>query len=752
MSKKSSPSSPSLGQVITSVVQTIQAKLDFRALRLKKGAKVAKIRVKNGENSQVDVYPLIGDRYIIGRSSRSCDIVVRNPIISTIHCTIEKHPRNPKRFVIKDQNSTNGLYFGKHRYQAISLRHGDVVTLGPPELRNGIEISFNYSPPSWLLILRYSLYGSTFILILILGWMGQQWSKYQVYPLPHGISGPVIVYSEDGKTPLAPRISSIHRELDKLSDFSPYLPLAVIASEDSRYFWHLGLDPLGIARAILINARAKGWKQGASTITQQLARSLFPSVGRENTIERKLREILVALKLEAVYSKNEILKTYLNRVYLGVNSYGFEDAAQFYFAKSAADLDIAQAATLVAILPAPNAYNPVQDYDTALALRNRVIQRMYELGMISREDATRARRSRIEISSKARQTLSNLIAPYFYSYVLRELNFLLGNDLAKEGDFIVETSLNPQIQSQTETALQEYLDTYGSQYDFSQGAIATLNTKTGEIVALVGGKDYNKSQFNRATQAQRQPGSTFKVFAYAAALEQGISPHKSYSCGGLTWQGISYQPCERTSGSADMYRGLAQSENAIALRVAQDVGLERVVNIARRFGIKSNLEKVPGLILGQSEVNVLEMTGAYAAFANEGIWHRPHGIKVIRDGRDCQNNDQYQTCRIIYQFNQDGSEQKQSISSEIAQTVTEMMQEAVISGTGRSAYVGQGEAGKTGTTNNGVDLWFIGYIRDRNQNCCLATGIWLGNDDNSSTKGTSAQAASLWGKIYSATP
>ena len=742
MSKNpSSSKSNAFTQMITGVFQTIQARLNLHALGLKKGAKVAKLRLKNGAGGKIEVYPLMGDRYIIGRSSSSCDIVLRNPIISQVHCIIEKHPQNSRTLIVKDQYSTNGIYVGRRRYKSLHLRHGDAITLGPPELRDTIEIRYENPPPNWILVARYGLYSTAIAITLSIFWVGSQWLQYQVYPLPDGVSGPVIIYSSDGKTPLRPQIVSTHRELNKLSDFSAYLPLAVIASEDTRFYWHLGIDPLGIIRAMLVNYQHDDLKQGASTITQQLARSIFPSVGRENTLKRKLREVMVALKLEALYSKNEILKTYLNRVYLGVNSYGFEDAAQFYFNKSAADLDLAQAATLVGILPAPNAYNPVQDYDTALALRNRVLQRMYELGMITKEETARARRSRIYISPKARQTLSNTIAPYFYSYVFQELSFLLGEELAKEGDFIVETGLNPKIQQQAEIALKEHLNTKGRQYSFAQGAIVTVDSKTGEILALVGGKDYSKSQFNRATQARRQPGSTFKVFAYAAALERGISPYKLYSCAALRWQGQQYKPCQRSSGSVDMYRGLAQSENAIALRVAQNVGLHRVVAMARRLGLKSNLQPVPGLVLGQSEVNVLEMTGAYATFANRGVWNRPHAIRSIRDGRDCQDYNNYNSCRAIYTFNQEGSETTKAIASNIAQKMTEMMQGVVRYGTGSPAYVGRGEAGKTGTTDRAVDLWFIGYLPQQH----LVTGVWLGNDDNSPTRGSSAQAASLWG-------
>lgn len=738
MGKRSSRHN-SISQLATGFWQTIQAQ--FNIPQLKQGAKVAKIKIRNGQESKIYVYPLLSDRYTIGRSRTKCDIVISNEIISQVHAVIERDVKRRDLFLVRDLDSTNGVYLGKKRYKSLPLRHNDIITLGPPELANAIEIRFDNSPPQWLLFCRYSLFATTAGLLLMMGWIGSQWSKYQVYPFPDGVAGSTVVTANDGETLLAPRISSTHRELKRLRDFSPYLPKAVIASEDTRFYWHLGVDPLGIIRAITINSQADGIKQGASTLTQQLARTLFTSVGRENTLGRKIREMLVSLKIEASYSKNEILKTYLNRVYLGINLHGFEDASQFYFNKSAADLNLTETATLVAILPAPNAYNPVQDYDTAVSLRNRVIDRMFALGMISRDEAQRARRSRIEISPEARETLSNVIAPYFYSYVFQEMRRLLGADLVKEGDFIVETGLNPQIQTLAETSLKDYLNTVGKEYNFEQGAIATVNTETGEIVALVGGKDYSQSQFNRATQAQRQPGSTFKVFAYGAAIQQGISPNKSYSCSALTWQAVYFKPCQQIVGKTNMYQGIALSENPIALRVAQDAGLNAVVAMARNLGINSKLSAVPGLVLGQSEVNVLEMTGAYATFANQGIWLKPHAIKIIRDGRDCQDYSQYKTCREIYRFNQGGYEKKQAVSPELAQIMTKMLQKVIASGTGKGAYLGRGEAGKTGTTNNAIDLWFIGYLPQEK----LATGIWLGNDDNSPTKGSGSFAAVLWG-------
>lgn len=738
---RSSPSNK-VTRIMTSVMETIQANVNFDNLRIKKNAKVPTIIIKDNENRKTDSYPLLGERYIIGRSSRDCDIILRNDLVSKLHCIIEKDRKKSSVFVIRDKDSANGIYYGKKRCKNLSLRHGDKITLGPPELQNVVEIRYDYPPRLWVLIFRYFLFSVAGIITLILLWVGSQWLRYEVDPLPQGVTGPVVIYSDDGKTPLTPKVTATHKELESLSDFSPYLRQALIASEDSRFYWHFGVDPIGVARALQVNRQEAGVSQGASTLTQQVARSLFPDVGRENTIARKIREIMVASKLEAYYSKDKILKTYLNRVYLGVNSYGFEDASQFYFDKSATSLNLNEAATLVAILPAPNAYNPVQNYDKAVKNRNLVLDRMYKLGMISEDENKRASRSRIIVSPKARQRFSEIIAPYFYGYIFEELDEVLGYDVAKEGDFIIETALNPEIQKEAENAIKEHINSNGRANNFSQGAMVTLDTKTGEIIALVGGKDYGESQFNRATQAQRQPGSTFKVFAYSAALEQGISPYKTYSCASLRWGGFTYKPCERSGGNVNMVRGMAQSENAIALRVARNVGLNKVVEMAKSLGVKSELKEVPGLVLGQSETNVLEMTGAYAAIANQGVWNRPHGIKTIRDGRDCQDINNEKTCRLIYVFNQDKTERTQAISQKVAQNMDMMMKEVVTSGTGRNASIGLQEAGKTGTTNKGVDLWFIGYISSKN----VATGIWLGNDDNSPTGSSSSQAASLWNK------
>jgi len=657
-------------------------------------------------------------------------------VVSQIHLSLERYGRRQKHFIIKDENSTNGIYRGRRRLSSLVLRHGDILTIGPPELAAAVRLEYVDPPPWYILVIRYALYGVGGLIALLVLIIGIEWLKVPVRPLPIGVHGPVVISSDDGTFLRQPRTTA-HRELQRLSDFSPYLPKAVIASEDSRYYWHFGVDPYGIFRALVTNFKGGGIRQGASTLTQQVARSLFTDyVGRENSAGRKLREAVVSLKLETFYSKDEILKTYLNRIYLGIEAYGFEDAAEFYFDKSAQNLNLSEAATLVAILPAPNRFNPIQDYNTALQYRNRVITRMRALGMINQQEANEARRSRIEVSPKAREFLASTKAPYFYSYVFEELRELLGEDLAQEGNFIVETGLDLQSQAKAEAALRSFVSTQGSNFRFSQGALVTLNTSNGEILAMVGGVDYQQSQFNRATVAKRQPGSTFKLFDYTAALVQGISPGTTYSCA----PAYGLRSCEHTGGAVDMYTALALSENVIAVRVAMNAGLDNVVQTARRLGIRSELKQVPRLAIGQSEVKVLEITGSYAAIANRGFWNRPHAIKRILDSGQCKDSNDRRTCRTIYDFAQSSDKGLQAVSPAVASTMTTMLQGVVQRGTGRNAAIAPEVAGKTGTTDDNKDLWFIGFIPSRQ----VVTGIWLGNDQPSSTSGSSAQAAQLW--------
>lgn len=596
-------------------------------------------------------------------------------------------------------------------------------------------------------ILRYSLLGTCIVIILLMLSIFIAGSPYKVRPVPDFepdvdnpvAKNPVKILANDGKTQICSQYIN-REELKNLSDFSPYLIQALIAAEDSRYDWHIGVDPMAVFRAGLANIQAGKTEQGGSTITQQLARSIYRDrVGREAKGNRKVKEAIAALKLEFFYSKDEILKLYLNRVFLGRNNYGFEAAAQFYFNKSAAFLNIQEAATLVASLTAPNAFKPEQDVDQTKEQRDAVIERMAVLDMINDEERKKALRSRIKISPQA-STVDKV--HYFCDYIVNEeLPLLMGENLAEEGNFIIETSLDLELQQKAEKSLRESIANDGDRLGFSQGGIVTLD-RIGGIAAMAGGVDYKQNKFNHVTQAQRQAGSTFKVFIYAAALERGISPYRYISCNGLSWQGQYYNGCERSGGreAVTLFEGLAQSENVVALRLAKDIGLTKVAEMAKLLGISSNLEPlIPGVVLGQKEVNLLEMTGAYATFANDGVWNRPHGIVRILDLSTCSDRNDPATCEVLYN-DEDEAVYRYALGSQVYNTMTRLLRGVVTEGTGRNAALGWGEVGKTGTTDKAADLWFIGYIPDRR----LTTGVWLGNQNNTSTQGSSRQAAKLW--------
>jgi membrane peptidoglycan carboxypeptidase len=741
----SQPPKKTLLAHLTQAIQ--QTKVNFTKLALKPNARVPKLLVQDADAPEPDIFPLLGEKYTLGRSSQSCDIVVRNEIVGRVHLSLTRDRQKGTTFLMKDEGSTNGIYRGKKRVDRITLRNGDTFTLGPPELKASVKIVFLDPPPMYLQVLRSGLYGTGGLLSVLLLAILAESSKINVNPLPDS-SGPVVVYAEDMETTLRPPQVKSHKDLEKLTDFSPDLPKALIASEDSRFYWHFGVDPWGVARAMVVAKKKGKLTQGASTITQQVARSLFRGyVGTEDNLERKVKEAVVSLKLEANYSKDKILLTYLNRVFLGVDAHGFEDAAQHYLGKSAKDLTLPESAMLVGILPGPNIFNPcVEDKQgrkgmKATERRNLVLTRMLETGVITQAQAREARRSRLEYRQEACLPSSNTKAPYLYGYVFQELQELLGTETAKEGNFLIQTGLDLRMQSKAEAALRQNVANAGGTYRFSQGGIVSLDSTTGIVKAMVGGVDYQKSQFNRATDAQRQPGSTFKLFGYTAAIEGGISPGKTYSCDPLSWDGRRFPGCGHgASGSADMYTGFALSENITALRVAQDIGLAKTIETAQKMGIKSKLESVPALILGQSVVNMLEMTGAYGAVADRGIWHQPRTIKRVYDTSNCDIK-QIKTCRIIYDYQTDKQSSRRVIRAGIADTLTTMMRGVVTNGTGKNAAIGLGEVGKTGTTNDNVDLWFIGFIPDKK----VVTGVWLGNDDNSPTKGSSAQAAQVWG-------
>ncbi len=706
-------------------------------LERKPGARVPKLEVIRG--GKREVFALVADRYRIGRNPKECDIVVVTPLISQIHAELVRDQRS-SRFFIRDQDSTNGIYcqrgLSRQRIRSAPLRHNARISLGPPELKESITLRF-IDPPPWYVGLLYGvgkLIGLLF-LVLLLG-IGWEWQRFSVKPLPPFDQGPIEVLAEDG-TSISPADRPPHTELKTLEEFGQFVPQAVVISEDRTFYWNIGIDPVGILRAIVTNVRKGQLREGASTITQQLARNALRQtyVGTGDTPGRKWREMVAALKLTATYSKREILTFYLNRVYMGYGVHGFRDASLFYFAKEPSQLSLSEAATLAGILPAPERINPFRNKQLALEYRDRVLQRLANAKKVTPEEAERARRSVLKLNTAALQELQSSLAPYFYNHIFGELTELLGENFAREGNLIVATDLNLRWQEVADRALQNFVALAGPAYNFSQGAILTIDTRTGAIKAMTGGVNFKESQFNRASQAQRQPGSTFKLFAYGAALEGGISPDRVFDCSPLG--GVS--GCRSGTGGMDMYTAFALSENVVAIRVGETIGLNKVIKLARELGIKSKLEANSNMVLGGYEVTMPEMAGAYSAVVNGGGYVPVHGIVKIWDSADCQNPKQVETCRLIYEAD---TTPKPVLSPQVASILQEMMALVVTQGTGRAAALPQTETiGKTGTTDNNRDLWFIGIAPAAH----TLTAVWLGNDEGV-TNGSSSLAAQLWGE------
>jgi penicillin-binding protein 1A len=510
-----------------------------------------------------------------------------------------------------------------------------------------------------------------------------------------------------------------------LSDLPSYVPNAVIAIEDRRFRTHHGVDPIGLLRAVAKNVFAGGVVEGGSTLTQQLAKNMF--LTPERSLKRKVQEVILALWLESNYTKDQILDMYLNRVYFGSGAYGIEAAANVYFNVDAHDLTLAQAATLAGVLPAPSRYAPNKNPAAAHQRAALVLAAMAEEGYITPEQAKAARDAPPRASNYELKRSGNYIA----DWVMDVLPYHIGSI---EQDVVVETTVDLDLQDAAEHAVSDTLDKEGDRYGVGQGAMAVIDG-TGAVRALVGGRSYAQSQYDRAVDARRQPGSAFKPFVYLTAIEKlGYRPDTVMIDEPVTIDGWSPQNYDgKFRGPITLIDALAHSINTIAAQLADQVTPEAVVQTAKRMGINSALEAVPSIALGTSEVSLLELTGAYAPFSNGGYSVLPYVVQRVRTPKG----------DVLYDRSKDQTPRR-VISIESVALMNYMLQATVEMGTGtRAELAGWPAGGKTGTSQNFRDAWFIGYTAN------LTAGVWVGNDTDAPTKHASGAnvPAEIWSKF-----
>ncbi len=572
--------------------------------------------------------------------------------------------------------------------------------------------------------------------LLVLGGVGTWvWYDRQLTQLDQGLPDPtqVTTFARPGTITIKAANGTILQQIGpvthdklKLSQMPDDLVNAFLAAEDHRFYEHNGVDFQGIIRAIGVNLMQGEVVEGASTITQQLARTVF--LTQAPTLERKVREARLAQKIEQEMVKNDVLEYYLNLVYLGSGAYGVGDAAWVFFSKSVDQLTLPEMATIAGMPAAPSEYSPIVSPELARRRRNLILDRMADLKFITPEAAEEAKASLLGTNPSLPKRL-NVRLPYFTSYIEQELPKFVSAEEIEQGGLIVETTLDMKMQEYAETAVTEALENQGNWQNFDNAALVSIDPRSGEIRAMFGGLDFKENQFNFATQAKRQPGSTFKGLVYTAAIASGMSPTDSYEDKPIKIG--NYQPKNangRNVGWVSLDTALTQSINTVAIQVLGDVGFEPTIALAQDMGIESKLEEVYALALGAYEVTLLEMTSAYGTLANNGKHQTPHGIRKIRN----------QAGDVLYDYSIEGKP-RQAVDPDSAAIMTWMLRHVVTSGTGTPAQLpDRPVAGKTGTTDNARDLWFIGYIPQ------LVTGVWLGNEDNTPTYGASTTAAGVW--------
>jgi penicillin-binding protein 1A len=498
----------------------------------------------------------------------------------------------------------------------------------------------------------------------------------------------------------------------KLEEMPDFLPAAFIAMEDRRFYHHNGIDPLGLGRALLLDLRARHWVSGGSTISQQTAKIVYTN--QQRTMSRKLIELIDAAGLEKSLSKQQILQLYLNRIYLGSGAYGVDGAARVYFGSGARHLTLAQAAMLATLTRAPSVFSPRRDLLRAQQRASLVLDSMVENGAITQAAADEARAHPAVITDRASSEARN----YFLDAAADEATRVATvNGVAPSADMMVHTTLEPKVQEAARLAALRTINRLGKKTRTSEAAVVMMKPD-GAVSALIGGVDYQDSVFNRATQAHRQPGSAFKPFVYLAALESGLSPWETRDDEAVDING--YKPANfggKSYGTLTLADALAHSVNTITVNLAQEVGVRNVVAAARRLGITSPLEANASLALGTSEVTPLELTAAYAAFANGGYRVSPYMVTQVDIGS-----------KTVYQRHVPPP--PRVIAQSVNRDLTAMLYGVILNGTGGYASLhGREAAGKTGTTQDSHDAWFVGFTTD------YVAAAWVGNDDSSPTRG-----------------
>lgn len=496
-----------------------------------------------------------------------------------------------------------------------------------------------------------------------------------------------------------------------LKDIPQNLQNAIIATEDKNFYKHNGYDISGLIRSTGANILAGHVVQGASTITQQLARILFLS--NEKTFTRKIKELIVAVRIEKTIPKDKILEMYLNNVYLGSGAYGVEGASQIYFNKHLKKLTLAECALLAGLPQAPSVYSPFHDKELAIKRRNKVLKRMYRMRFISKSEYQNAIEEKLHLNPLPEIYTLNK-APYFCDYVMKELERLGFDEVEiSQGGYKVVTTLDYKAQTKANEAIIRTMNAWGLTRDKQQAALFSFSPVDGRILAYAGGKNYAKSQYDRVTQAVRPPGSAFKPIIYATAVEKGMTANDLLEDAPFTagdWSPKNYHNTYR--GKIPAYKALMISSNVCAARVIQSTGVRSVIQMARVLGITTPLEYDYTIALGSNGVKLYEMTRAYGAFANGGYKVEPYAVERVETSRG----------KVIYEAPRTKSTRVMELNT--AATMTAMLKTVIKSGTGVAANIGKPAAGKTGTTNDSKDASFFGYTPD------VVTGVWVGNDDN----------------------